>query len=117
MRYQDFVEEQLATDPEFRAIWEAGRPLFEFQIGLVRARLAAGLTQAELAERIGSKQPTIARLESGDGWPALDISFIVTPDGFVLAEPKPGIAPASGSAEPLGELSLAMAGTESALSP
>jgi len=30
------------------------------------ARTAAGLTQAQLAERIGTSQPTIARLEDAD---------------------------------------------------
>ena len=33
---------------------------------IYEARTAAGLTQAELAELIGSKQPVIARLEDAD---------------------------------------------------
>ena len=32
---------------------------------LKAARLDAGLTQAELAERLGASQPVVARLESG----------------------------------------------------
>jgi transcriptional regulator with XRE-family HTH domain len=32
---------------------------------LREARLAAGLTQAELAERLGASQPVVARVESG----------------------------------------------------
>jgi transcriptional regulator with XRE-family HTH domain len=34
---------------------------------LLKARKAAGLTQAEIAERMGTKTPAIARLESGGG--------------------------------------------------
>jgi transcriptional regulator with XRE-family HTH domain len=34
---------------------------------LLRARKAAGLTQAEIAELMGTKTPAVARLESGGG--------------------------------------------------
>ena len=37
-----------------------------------RARTEAGLTQAELARRMGTKQPVVARWESGDRSPAYD---------------------------------------------
>ena len=37
----------------------------EGKFSLLRARLAAGLTQEELAERMATKQTVIARLESG----------------------------------------------------
>jgi transcriptional regulator with XRE-family HTH domain len=35
------------------------------------ARVKAGITQAELAKRINSRQPTIARLESGRYLPTM----------------------------------------------
>jgi transcriptional regulator with XRE-family HTH domain len=34
---------------------------------LIKARMEAGLTQAEVAERMGTKTPAVARLESGGG--------------------------------------------------
>jgi len=34
---------------------------------LLRARLSAGLTQKEVASRMGTKTPAIARLEAGGG--------------------------------------------------
>ena len=53
--------------PEVRA--EYGRLEEEFAVldQFLRARAAAGLTQAQVAERIGTTQSAIARLESGAG--------------------------------------------------
>lgn len=46
---------------------EAARERLAKQIAaeVKRARLRADLTQAELADRIGTSQPTVARIESG----------------------------------------------------
>ncbi len=38
---------------------------------VIKVRSAAGLTQAELAERMGSTQPYVARLESGRVLPTM----------------------------------------------
>ncbi len=40
---------------------------FAFLDEFLKARAAAGITQAEVAERIGTTQSAIARLESGSG--------------------------------------------------
>jgi transcriptional regulator with XRE-family HTH domain len=66
IRFEDWLEERL-TDPEFRAEWEASEP--GFQVALLRIR--RGLTQAQLAERVGTTQSSIARLESGRTEPRL----------------------------------------------
>ncbi|MBU0510922.1 MAG: helix-turn-helix domain-containing protein [Chloroflexi bacterium] len=38
---------------------------------ITRLRIGRGLTQAQLAELVGTKQPSIARLESGETPPSL----------------------------------------------
>ena len=45
---------------------------FEIAARVRKARERLGLTQAELAARIGSTQPAIARLEAGGVTPSLD---------------------------------------------
>jgi len=40
---------------------------FAFLDEFLKARAAAGITQAEVAERIGTTQSAVARLESGSG--------------------------------------------------
>lgn len=99
--YREYRDERL-KDPDFRAEYEALGPEFEFIASLIAARLAAGLTQAELAGRIGTKQPAIARLESGAMPPSLDmlkrlaralnVRFEITPQETVEAHPIPSPA-------------------------
>ena len=52
-------------NPKVRAEYDALAPEFEIAAELLRARLRAGLSQAELAARMGTSQSTIARLENG----------------------------------------------------
>ncbi|HER27336.1 MAG TPA: XRE family transcriptional regulator [Rhodospirillales bacterium] len=52
-------------DPEFRKEHEALAPEFALAKELIEARADAGLSQEDVAERMGTSQPTVARLESG----------------------------------------------------
>ncbi len=54
-------------DPEFREAWDASEPAYQ----VARLRIMHGLTQAELARRVGTQQPSIARLESRRDEPTL----------------------------------------------
>jgi transcriptional regulator with XRE-family HTH domain len=65
---EDALQEWM-QDPEFRAEYEALKPNDQ----VTRLRIERGLTQAELAECVGTKQPSIARLESGRRDPSLDL--------------------------------------------
>ena len=67
--FEEHLTEKL-KDPEFREAWEASEPAYQ----VARLRIMRGLTQAQLAELVGTKQPSIARLESGKDEPK--ISFL-----------------------------------------
>ncbi len=64
-------KKQLMTDPEFREEYEALEPEYKLAAAMIRLRLAKGLTQAQLAELLNTKQESIARLESGSPLPSL----------------------------------------------
>jgi predicted transcriptional regulator len=68
---QDYLNRQL-ENPEFAKEWERIKPEYEVMKLLVEARTEQGLTQKELAERTGIRQPNISRLERGQCSPTLD---------------------------------------------
>ncbi len=53
--------------PEVRREYDALAEEFEFLDEILKARAEAGFTQAELAERIGTTQSAVARMESAIG--------------------------------------------------
>jgi len=59
--------EKCARDPEFRTVYEALHDEFAALAALLEARTEAGLTQAEVARRMGVSQPVLARIESSLG--------------------------------------------------
>ena len=59
MRRPGYAAAFAATEAEFRLVDE-----------LIRARAAAGLTQEQVAERMGTTRTAIARLESGRQMPS-----------------------------------------------
>src|SRR5436190_23991929 len=56
-------KEELLANPEYRATYEEEAAKSDLWLQLVEARQAAGLTQAQLAERLGVSQPQVARVE------------------------------------------------------
>ena len=59
------LKKRWMKDPAFRKEHDALEPEFAVARQLIEARTRAGLTQQELADRMGTTQPVIARLESG----------------------------------------------------
>jgi transcriptional regulator with XRE-family HTH domain len=64
-------KKQLMQDPEFREEYEALEPEYRLASAMIRLRLAKGLTQAQLAALLNTKQESIARMESGSSLPSL----------------------------------------------
>jgi DNA-directed RNA polymerase specialized sigma subunit len=61
-RYEEYWAKQMA-DPEFRRIYEEEAQKKELWLQLVEARYASGLTQQQVAERMGVSQAQVARIE------------------------------------------------------
>jgi transcriptional regulator with XRE-family HTH domain len=57
----------MLRNPKVRAEYDAQAEEFALLDELLRARQRAGLTQAEVAARMGTKTPAVARLENGGG--------------------------------------------------
>lgn len=66
----DIIEEQL-KDPEFAEAWADTELEDQIKRSLIQARIDAGLTQKELAEKSGVRQSNISRIENGSAVPTL----------------------------------------------
>lgn len=59
------LKKELLKNKEVAAEYKKLEPRYKLISQLIEARVKKGLTQEELARRIGTKQSSIARLESG----------------------------------------------------
>lgn len=66
VRFEDWLTEGI-RDEGFRAEYQRLEPGF----AVARLRMMRGLTQQELAARVGTHQSSISRLESGEQEPSL----------------------------------------------
>lgn len=62
----DRLEAELMKNPAFKAEYDALEPEYELIRQLIEARAEKKMTQKQLAEKIGTRQSNIARLESGN---------------------------------------------------
>ena len=62
---------KLLSDPEVLKEYEAHKAEFEVAMALIKARLAAKMTQLDVARKMRTSQAQIARLESGQHFPSM----------------------------------------------
>lgn len=70
--FEELLEKEKLTDPDFRAEWQRLAPARKFASALLRYRVQHDLSQRELAKRLGVSQPRVVKLESGEHNPELD---------------------------------------------
>ena len=72
---KDAIKEK-SRDPEFKEAYDRELMINEIATLVVKLRKKAKLTQQELADRVGTKQSVIARLESGKNKRAPTIALL-----------------------------------------
>lgn len=65
------MHQRWMKEPKYRKAYGALEDEFAVARAVIAARSRAGLTQTELARRMGTTQPVVARLESGRIEPSL----------------------------------------------
>ena len=65
------IKRELLADPEVQGEYRKQAPEFDMARELIAARARAGMTQSDVAARMGTTQSVIARLEGGKKAPSL----------------------------------------------
>lgn len=68
--WEDFQKE-LESQPGFKEAQEETRLEYEIARALIKARIEKGLTQADIAKRMNTKQSVISRVENAKTVPSL----------------------------------------------
>lgn len=71
MKNWSSLKKELLKDPQVKAEYDHLQPEFALISAMIEARIKNGITQKDLAEKLGTKQSAIARLESGRANPSL----------------------------------------------
>lgn len=69
--FEDFKKEAFARNPKLKKAYDALELEYSIIEQVIRKRLEKGLTQKQLADKIGTKQSAIARLEGGTTNPSI----------------------------------------------
>ena len=71
MNLNDYKAKIFSERPDVKEEYEALGPQYEIICAEIKCRKALGITQKELAERMGTAQANISRFESGSYNPSL----------------------------------------------
>ncbi len=71
IKFEDLKKEML-KDPKAREAYKRAEAKYAVIKAILDARYKKGVTQAELAKKMGTKQSAIARLESGSYNPTIE---------------------------------------------
>ncbi len=63
--FKNFKEKAL-MDPDVKKEYDALLPVYELRKKLINMRISKGLTQAEIAKKMGTNKSNISRLECGE---------------------------------------------------
>ena len=65
--------DQALKDRDFKKVWDADAVKREITKMVIRERISHKLTQHQLADKAGLKQPSLARVESGSVTPSIGL--------------------------------------------
>jgi DNA-binding Xre family transcriptional regulator len=85
-KFENLLEKKL-KDKSFREEYEKLEKEFALAEEVIRLRLEKNMTQAELAQKAGTSQPAIARLESGK-YNNISLSFLRKIGKVLNVEPE-----------------------------
>ncbi len=71
-KWSDF-DKKLVDNPKLAKDMAKSEAMYQLTRSIIKLRLDKKLSQTELATKIGSKQPAISRLESGNSWPSFSL--------------------------------------------
>jgi len=72
-KFESFTnfKKELLKNPKIKAEYNRLGPEYDIIEAIIRQRIKKGLTQKQLAKKIGTKQSALSRLESGNYNPSL----------------------------------------------
>lgn len=71
MKHED-VKKELLKSTEVKEEYEKLKVLYDIKKEIIKLRLEKGLSQKDLAEKVGTRQSAISRLENGEYNPSIE---------------------------------------------